>query len=155
MSTTAGLDRGPRLVRDIKRAITTDEYGWHGTAKKKTGAIIPANMTTPFKHRTLLPKQPVSKPSKYSKPLNPSARPADLQLKSTIIPTGTRQRPEDRSGSKQKGEKETREGRRDQGDQEGPEDEMEVPVIEFDSSKAPQPFLDGDEVLERMKALGK
>ncbi|KLJ07079.1 hypothetical protein EMPG_17426 [Blastomyces silverae] len=113
------------------------------TAKKKT------NMTSPSKPRTLLPKQPISKPIKYSKPLNPSAHPADLQLKSTIIPTGSRQRPEDRSGSKQKGEKEALE---DQGDR---EDEMEVPVIEFDSSKAPQPFLDGDEVLERMRALGR
>ncbi|PGH00732.1 hypothetical protein GX51_05613 [Blastomyces parvus] len=108
-------------------------------------------MTTPSKHRTLLPKQPISKPNKYSKPLNPSARPADLQLKSTIITTGSRQRPEDRSGSKQEGGKEAREDE-DRGDQ---EDEMEVPVIEFDSSKAPQPFLDGDVVLERMKALAR
>ncbi|OJD22279.1 hypothetical protein ACJ73_06374 [Blastomyces percursus] len=106
-------------------------------------------MGSPSKHRTLLPKQPVSKPTKYSKSVNPSAHPADLQLKSTIIPTGTRQRPEDSGGSKQKGEKEMGEGQRDQ------EDEIEVPVIEFDSSKAPQPFLDGDEVLERMKVLGR
>ncbi|KKZ66054.1 hypothetical protein EMCG_08167 [[Emmonsia] crescens] len=99
-------------------------------------------MAAPSQRHTLLSKQPISKPSKHSRPSNPSAHPADLQLKFTIIAVGGCQRSESGGGKKQKGEQE------DQG-----EDEMEVPVIEFDSSKAPQPFLDGEEVLERMKAL--
>ncbi|OAX80358.1 hypothetical protein ACJ72_05309 [Emergomyces africanus] len=97
-------------------------------------------MTTPAKHHALLSKRPISKPSRHSRYSNPSAHLADLQLKSTII--GNR-----RHAESQKGETE---------DQEQDEiDEMEVPVIEFDSSKAPQPFLDGEEILERMKASGR
>ncbi|OJD15087.1 hypothetical protein AJ78_04634 [Emergomyces pasteurianus Ep9510] len=100
-------------------------------------------MTIPVKHHDLLPKQPISKPNGQSRPSNPSAHLADLQLKSTSVTAGSRKRSESGRGTNQKGEKEDQ------------DEEMEVPVIEFDSSKAPQPFLDGEEVLEKMRALGK
>lgn len=112
-------------------------------------------MTSPPNHRTLLlPRQPISKPTKSSKPLNPSAHPADVELRSTIIATGSRQRSESGSGQKQEAGREGQGGREDRED-DGDGDETDFPVIEFDSSKAPQPFLDGSEALERMKAAGR
>ncbi|PGH02154.1 hypothetical protein AJ79_07700 [Helicocarpus griseus UAMH5409] len=87
-------------------------------------------MATASKHRTPLPKQPLSKPNKNSTPSNPSAQPADLELRSTVL-----HMTEDIDLEEQK--------------------QKEVPVIEFDSSRAPQPFLDGEEALERLNAARK
>ncbi|EEH18711.1 hypothetical protein PABG_01030 [Paracoccidioides brasiliensis Pb03] len=80
-------------------------------------------MTSSPEKRQPLPKQPLSKPKLHSRPLNPSAHVADLQLKSAKLAA--------------------------QGSEGGNAEEEEIPVIEFDSSKAPQPFLEGEDALER------
>ncbi|KAK2775487.1 hypothetical protein FQN53_003117 [Emmonsiellopsis sp. PD_33] len=96
--------------------------------------------TSKTRDRPILPKQPLSKPNPVILS-NSSARPADLQLKSTATTTTIRPASDNsiESGSAK--------GKLQEGEEE------EVPVIEFDSSRAPQPFLEGEEVLERMKEV--
>ncbi|KAK2797558.1 hypothetical protein FQN50_009153 [Emmonsiellopsis sp. PD_5] len=67
---------------------------------------------------------------------------AYLQLESTATTTTTIRPASDNSVESRSAKCNVQEG-----------EEEEVPVIEFDSSRAPQPFLEGEEVLERMKEV--
>ncbi|EAS33495.2 uncharacterized protein CIMG_04519 [Coccidioides immitis RS] len=86
--------------------------------------------TTP--RRNLLAKQPLPKPSKQvPRLLNPASKAAEIQLQMPVCSNdaGT-------AGSNAK---------RNQ--------DRELRVIEFDASRVPQPFLDGEKVLQEMKDL--
>lgn len=72
--------------------------------------------------RLLYGKQPLSPPSP-TRCLNPTSQRAEIQLRVEIGQTAPSSLPGD-----------------------------DVPTIEFDSSRAPQPFLDGEKVLARMVA---
>ncbi|EFW17095.1 hypothetical protein D8B26_003858 [Coccidioides posadasii str. Silveira] len=82
--------------------------------------------------RSLLAKQPLPKPSKQvPRLLNPASKGAEIQLQMPLCSNdaGT-------AGSNAK---------RNQ--------DRELRVIEFDASRVPQPFLDGEKVLQEMKDL--
>ncbi|PGH04010.1 hypothetical protein AJ80_08594 [Polytolypa hystricis UAMH7299] len=87
-----------------------------------------------------LPKQPLSKPKPNSRPANPSANVADIQLKLKSSAPQPGPVPSIGSDNKQK-------------DKEAQKISDSRRVIEFDSSCAPQPFLDGEEILRRMRAI--
>ncbi|EEP76879.1 predicted protein [Uncinocarpus reesii 1704] len=82
--------------------------------------------------RNLLPKQPLSKPPRQVPfLLNPSSTGAEIQfqLPSHLKPAGTAKLQAKRVP------------------------ERELRVIEFDASRIPQPFLDGEKVLQSMISL--
>jgi hypothetical protein len=93
--------------------------------------------------RTLLPKKPLDKCRGALKISNPSTVQADMQFMYPVL-TG----PESLKPGEGVASTHPRETRQTVKGKEG----GDLRIIEFDSSCAPQPFLDGDAVLARVKA---
>src|SRR5438046_1973834 len=96
--------------------------------------------------RTLLAKKPLDKSRSKLRTSNPSAFRADVQFRSPVLSEPLSSKPGESAVSTRPLETRHAVGE-DEKKKEG-----ELRIVEFDFSRAPQPFLDGEEMFERLKA---